>query len=69
MKLIRRGQLQAYTTYKCLSFCSRCLHRAEARFKRLERNEEDRDIQDKGLIIFMKIGKATGSRNYQGSFP
>ena len=51
---------EAYIADECLTFCSRYLHRAETRFNRLERNEDDGHRQDKGLTIFMKMGNPLG---------
>ena len=32
---------EAYIADECLTFCSRYLHRAETRFNRLDRNEDE----------------------------
>jgi len=51
---------KAYVADECLTFCSRYLHRAETRFNRPERNEDDGDKQDKALTIFMRMQKPPG---------
>ena len=43
-----------------VTFYLRYLHKTKTRFNRLERNEDGGERQDKGLSIFMKMGKPLG---------
>jgi len=54
---------KAYIADECLTFCSRYLHRVEIRFNYLERNEDGRDSQHRGLSDFMKLRKPLGQAN------